>query len=249
MLKPHLSQYWLNAKPEKPEEFKQEVNQVCNLYVQASELYLQNVHVISTDEMTGIQALERAYPTDEMKPGKVERQEFEYIRHGTLSLIASWDIQRGLVTQASVGETRNEDDFVKHIASIINTNPSDTWIFVSDQLNTHKSESLVRLIAEQCNIETDLGIKGKSGILQSMKSRAEFLTDTNHRIRFVYTPKHSSWLNQIECWFSILVRRLLRRGNFTSTLDLKKQILSFIDYFNRALAKPFVWKFLGYPTS
>lgn len=86
-------------------------------------------------------------------------------------------------------------DFVKHIASIINTNPLDKWIFVSDQLNTHKSESLVRLVAEHCNIETDLGIKGKSGILQSMKSRAEFLTDASHRIRFVYTPKHSSWLN------------------------------------------------------
>jgi transposase len=249
MLQPHRSQYWLNAKPEKPEEFKKEVNQVCHLYAQAPELYLQNIHVISTDEMTGIQAKERAYPTSEMKPGKVERQEFEYIRHGTLSLIASWDVQRGLVTQASLGETRNEDDFVKHIASIIDTKPSDEWIFVSDQLNTHKSESLVRLVAKYCHITTDLGRKGKSGILHSMKSRAAFLTDINHRIRFVYTPKHSSWLNQIECWFSILVRRLLRRGNFTSTSDLKKQILNFIDYFNRTLAKPFVWKFLGYPSN
>lgn len=237
----------MNAKPENPEEFKQEVNQICQLYVQAPELYLQDIHIISTDEMTGIQALERAYPTSEMKLGKVERQEFEYIRHGTLSLIASWDVQQGKVALATLGETRSEDDFVKHIASIIDTNPSHEWIFVSDQLNTHKSESLVRLIAKHCNINTDLGIKGKSGILHSMESRAAFLTDKNHRIRFMYTPKHSSWLNQIECWFSILVRRLLRRSNFTSTLDLKKQILSFIDYFNRTLAKPFVWKFLGYP--
>ncbi|AUB43847.1 Thiamin-phosphate pyrophosphorylase (plasmid) [Nostoc flagelliforme CCNUN1] len=136
-----------------------------------------------------------------------------------------------------------------HIAQIIATNPNDGWIFVTDQLNTHKSESLVRQVATNCGIDIDLGIKGKSGILHSMESRAAFLTDTSHRIRFVYTPKHSSWLNQIECWFSILVRRLLRRGNFISTHDLKQQILNFIDYFNCTLAKPFVWKFLGYPDS
>lgn len=199
--------------------------------------------------MTGIQALERAYATSEMELGKIEYQEFEYIRHGTLSLIASWDVQQGLVLKASLDETRNEDDFTKHIAEIIATKPNDEWIFVTDQLNTHKSQSLVRLIANCCEIKTDLGVKGKSGILHSMASRAAFLTDTTHRIRFLYTPKHSSWLNQIECWFSILVRRLLRRASFTSTLDLKKQILSFIDYFNRTLAKPFVWKFLGYPNT
>jgi putative transposase len=197
--------------------------------------------------MTGIQALERAYPTSEMQLGKIEYQEFEYIRHGTLSLIASWNVTTGGVLNASVAPTRNEDDFVRHIAQIIATNPDDGWIFVTDQLNTHKSESLVRLVATNCGIDIDLGVKGKSGILHSMQSRAAFLTDASHRIRFVYTPKHTSWLNQIECWFSILVRRLLRRGTFTSTDDLKHQILNFVDYFNRSLAKPFVWKFLGYP--
>jgi transposase len=79
-----------------------------------------------------------------------------------------------------------------------------------------------------------------------METRAAFLSDPTHRIQFVYIPKHTSWLNQIECWFSILVRRLLRRGNFTSTDDLRQQILSFIAYFNRTLAKPFKWKFKGY---
>ncbi|WP_073636647.1 transposase [Scytonema sp. HK-05] len=249
MLQPHRSRYWLNANPGDPKAFKLEVNQVCHLYHSSEELKLQSVNVVSTDEMTGIQALERAYPTQEMELGKVEYQEFEYIRHGTLSLIASISVAEGLVVNASVKETRNEEDFANHIAQIIATNPNDGWIFVTDQLNTHKSESLVRLVATNCAIDIDLGVKGKSGILHSMESRATFLTDTTHRIRFVYTPKHSSWLNQIECWFSILVRRLLRRGNFMSTDDLKQQILNFIDYFNSTLAKPFIWKFLGYPNS
>lgn len=247
MLKPHLSRYWLNANPQNPETFKQLSEQICQLYQQAQELNSNNIHIISTDEMTGIQALERAYPTDTVKPGKIEFQEFEYIRHGTLSLIASWDVASGGIYHSTISPTRNENDFNDHIAAIIATKPSDGWIFVTDQLNTHKSSSLVRLIATNCGIDIDLGIKGKSGILHSMKSRAAFLTDISHRIHFVYTPKHSSWLNQIECWFSILVRRLLRRGNFTSTGDLKYQILRFIDYFNRIFAKPFVWKFLGYP--
>jgi transposase len=249
MLKPHLNRYWLNPNPKNPETFKQESNQICQLYQQAQELNSNNIHIISTDEMTGIQALERAYPTDTVKPGKIEFQEFEYIRHGTLSLIASWDVASGGIYHSNVAPTRNEDDFNRHIASIIATKPSDGWIFVTDQLNTHKSESLVRLVAKNCGVDIDLGIKGKSGILHSMESRVAFLTDTSHRIRFVYTPKHSSWLNQIECWFSILVRRLLRRGNFTSTNDLKCQIFSFIDYFNSTFAKPFVWKFLGYPNT
>jgi hypothetical protein len=216
------------------------------LYQQAPELAAAGTHVISCDEMTGIQALERAYPTQSMTLGQPERQEFEYIRHGTLSLIASWDVARGQVCAPSLAPTRNETDFVRHIETLIAQDPKADWIFVVDQLNTHQSESLVRLVATACQIDQDLGVKGKSGILKSMPSRKAFLSDPTHRIRFVYVPKHTSWLNQIECWFSILVRRLLKRGNFTSTADLKQQILRFIDYFNRTLAKPFLWKFKGF---
>lgn len=117
---------------------------------------------------------------------------------------------------------------------------------IAERLNTHKSEALVRGVVEQCHLDGDLGLKGKSGILQSMATRAAFLSELTHRIRFVYIPKHTSWLNQIECWFSILMRRLLKRGNFSSTEDLQRQILQFIDYFNRTLAKPFKWKFEGF---
>ena len=125
--------------------------------------------------------------------------------------------------------------------------PEGSWIFIVDQLNTHKSESLVRYVAQACGIEVDLGIKGKDGILKSQATRAAFLQNEGHRIRFVYTPTHTSWLNQIEIWFSILVRRLLKRGSFSSVNELRERILAFIDYFNKTMAKPFKWTYAGRP--
>ena len=178
---------------------------------------------------------------------QAERQEFEYIRHGTQSLIANWQVATGTVLSSSIAATRNEADFATHIAKTIETDAEAGWIFIVDQLNTHQSETLVRLLNRCCELNLDLGEKGKSGILQSMPTRAVFLSNPAHRIPCVYLPKHSSWLNQIECWFSILVRRLLKRGNFTSTQDLQQQILDFIAYFNRSFAKPFNWKFKGFP--
>lgn len=218
---------------------------ICQLYEQAPTLLEQGIHLVSTDEMTGIQALERADRTLPMKPGRIEYQEFEYIRHGTLSLIANLEIATGTAIAPTLGPTRTEYDFANHIANTIETNPDDEWIFLVDQLNIHKSASLVRLVAACCQIDTDLGVKEQKGILKSMESRAAFLSDASHRIRFVYIPKHTSWLNQIECWFSILVRRLLRRASFSSTVQLSERILEFIDYFNRTMSKPFQWKYKG----
>jgi hypothetical protein len=227
--------------------FNTQVEQVCEVYRQAADLHAHGVHIVSTDEMTGIQALERAHPTLPMQPGRVERREFEYIRHGTQSLMANFEVATGQVFTPSIGDTRTEEDFVQHIAQTVVTDAQATWIFVTDQLNTHQSESLARFVAQQCGLCDDLGVKGKWGILESMSTRAQFLTDPAHRIRFVYTPKHSSWLNQIEMWFSILVRRLLKRGNFTAKADLRQRILDFIAYFNQTMAKPFKWTFTGRP--
>ena len=169
------------------------------------------------------------------------------MRHGTQCLIANWDVVRGGLVAPTVGPTRTEADFAAHIDRTIATDPAAEWVFVTDQLNTHQSESLVRLVATHCGITDELGVKDKTGMLQSMATRAAFLTDPTHRLRFVYTPKHGSWLNQVEIWFSILVRKLLRRGSFTSTADLRDRILAFIAYFNRTMAKPFQWTYAGRP--
>lgn len=216
------------------------------MYRQAPEIEQDGEVVISTDEMTGVQALERKYPGLPVAPGKIELREFGYIRHGTMSFMVNFMVANGKISNISYGSTRNEKDFAEHIIETVEHYPDVArWHVVADNLNTHKSESLVRYVASKSDINIDLGEKGRNGILRSMETRSAFLSDPTHKIVFHYTPKHASWMNQVEIWFSILGRKVIKRGNFTSVCDLKNKILGFIEYFNQTMAKPYKWTYQG----
>ena len=248
-LKPHRSRYWLNADPKDEAAFRRQVVTVCECYQAApARLTDEGIHTVCVDEKTGIQALERTAPTKPMRPGQIEKREFEYTRHGTQTLIGNFEVATGRVIAPTVQPTRDEADFARHIGQTIATDAAAGWIFVADNLTTHCSETLVLLVAGLCGLPAEsLGTKGKTGVLKSVATRKAFLMDENHRVRFVYVPKHTSWLNQVEIWFSVLARRVLRRGSFRSTEDLRDRILTFIDYFNGTMAKPYKWTYAGRP--
>ncbi len=239
-LQPHRIRYWLNSKADEKKD--ERIADICNIYHEATK---KDGIVFSTDEMTGIQALETIAPDLPMKPGKPQAREFEYKRNGTQTLIAAINVATGKVA-AHCGDTRTEEDFCDFIKGLVEKNPGfQRYHFVCDQLNTHKSESLVRYVDYYCGLNLELGLKGKNGILKSMQSREEFLCDPSHPIVFHYTPKHASWMNQIEIWFGILAKKVIKRGHFSSKENLKTKLLVFIDFFNRTMAKPFKWTYQG----
>jgi transposase len=247
-LQPHKSRYWLNTTETDPVRFQEQVKTVCDTYRAAPErARIDQTHTVSVDEMTGLQALERIAPSKAMIAGKCQRIEFEYARHGTLCLIGNLVVTTGELLRPTIGPTRTEADFASHIEQTVASDPEGSWVFVVDNLNIHCSESLVQMVAEACEVPNNLGKKGVRGVLKSVASRQAFLSESSHRIRFVYLPKHSSWLNQIEVIFGVIMRKVIRRGSFTSVEDLRTKLLNFIAYFNRVFAKPFRWTYTGRP--
>lgn len=252
-IKPHKNRYWLHSteKDEDPESYKAKIKAINETYHYASSIAgtdeAKHNHVLSTDEMTGIQALEHKHPDKLPKSGKPATIEFEYIRHGTTSLIGFFDIVTGKMADPYLKATRTETDFVEALDAVISTDPDGTWIIVADNLNTHLSASLVEYVADRIGFTGDLGEKGRSGILHNKDSRIAFLTDETHRIRFLYTPRHCSWMNQIEIWFGIINRQLLRRKSYTSVTNLENSIRRFIEQYNRMFAHPFNWTYRTTP--
>lgn len=205
------------------------------------------VHLISVDEKTGIQALSRLEGRAPESRKAVRRQEFEYKRNGTTTLIAALDVATNRVIHHRIHSTRKEEDFLIFAQQTARQYPNDhKVIFLADQLNIHLSESLVKWIAHEQKDPQDLGIKGQSGILKSRKSRMAYLQNEHNRIRFVYTPRHCSWLNPIENWFAKLQRHVITHGNFCSVEELTQKMNAYITYYNEALRKQINWNFKGF---
>jgi len=247
-IRPHHHQYWLFSKDKtKDPLFDQKVSAVCDAYAEAINAYDRDgVHTICIDEMTGIQALQRIAPDLPVRPGNGARLEYEYRRNGTTGLFGNFHVATGKIMAPLLRDTRGELDMLENINNVIcEGDQSASYRFIMDNLNTHCSETLVQMIAAMIGYEGDLGVKGRRGILKSTESRRAFLSDPSHRIRFIFTPRHCSWLNQIEIWFGTLRRKLLRRMSFVSVDHLEEQIADFIDYYNRTLAKPYRWTYRG----
>ena len=236
--KPHKSRYWLNRHDP---DFEAKALHIAGLYLDAPRLYQHGELVLCTDEKTGIQALEPKYPTKPARPGEPARREFEYIRHGTRCLIASWAVATGQVI-GDVRARRTSADFCRHVRHVTKQFPAiRRFHWVMDNLNTHWSLALCRTIARLSGVAFD------PRSLKTGSQRKAFLTHPEHKHVIHYTPKHGSWLNQIEIWFGVLQRRLLRRGEFQSKKDLTEQLLRYLDYHNAHWAQPYKWTYTGQP--
>jgi hypothetical protein len=237
-LKPHRCVYWLNSHDP---GFDAKARDICALYVNALRFFQQGRLVICVDEKTGMQILQRKHPTQPAQPGKPAKREQEYIRHGVRVLIASFVVPTGQVLW-QLGPTRTSEDFAAHLADVHRQLPAMArYDWVVDNLNTHWSLDVCRLVAAWC----DLPCVPKA--LHRGVQRRAFLSDPTHTHVFHFTPKHGSWLNQVELWFSVLARRFLKRGDFCSPEDFASRLLDYLDVYNTHHAHPYRWTYTGQP--
>jgi transposase len=237
-LKPHKSAYWLNSHDE---HFDAKARAICQLYVQALTAYQQGHLIICCDEKTGMQVLERKAPTKPAQPGRRERREHEYIRHGTRVLINSLAVATGHIAW-TLGATRKTADFVAHLKHVYQSlPPMPRYDWIMDNLNTHWSLAICRLVAQWCQVPFD------PKQLKTGAQRRVFLCDPSHRHVFHFTPKHGSWLNQAELFFGVLHRRFLARGSFRSVAEFASRLERFLQDYNTRHAHPYRWTYTGEP--
>lgn len=237
-LKPHRSVYWLNNHDP---DFDTKAAEICKLYVDAPALYRRGELVLCGDEKTGMQILQRKHPTILVAPGKPEKREHEYIRHGTRCLIASFVVPTGKVLW-DLGVTRTSKDFATHLDHVAGQFPEPKrFHWIVDNLNTHWSLDVCERIARLS------GLPFHKRDLRTGKQRRAFLTDPEHKHVFHFTPKHGSWLNQVELWFSTLARRFLKRGDFASATDFVTRLTAYLDDYNAHRAHPYRWTYTGQP--
>lgn len=237
-LKPHKSIYWLNSHDP---DFDFKARDICRLYLAAPRMYQEGRLVLSSDEKTGMQILGRKYPTQSAQPGKPQKREFEYERLGTRVLMTTFSVPTGEVVW-DLGQTRTSIDWVEHLKHVCRQLPDmRQYHWVVDNLNTHWSLEVCLLVAGWC------GIQVSPKELKTGKQRRAFLSDPDHEHVFHFTPLHGSWLNQVELFFSVLARKFLKRGDFTSPAEFEARINRWLQRYNRQYAHPYKWTYTGEP--